>query len=338
MSFTTFLFHQLRIAGINDEYIPSFLNDENIALFQKAFTHPSYNEHENYEILEFMGDGILKGILTMYIPRRFPDLTTSEGRLSKVRRLLEMSETLSKIALGLGFWNYVRGDQETMTKKRNKTLEDVYEAFIGALVLAIDKQTSQGVGFSFAQKYVEQSLNQINIDISADSLDDPITILNELYKKTDDTKGKILNWNFFPKYTFEHIILPNFDFLNPYQHPDGTMYFDKKIKQAMVKYKTKFIPIKHLVYPIQLLFPATTFEDLEKNPEKFTKVRLARVYAKPKPDILSYLQKDLQVIPVFNKELEQIVMGQGIALQQKESKKMAANHAYCLFKQMGYKR
>lgn len=338
-NFHHFISRQLMLAGIGYDYIPNFMTPDNMKLFEKAFTHPSYDENNNYEILEFTGDGILKGILTIYIPQRFPDLTTSEGKLSKIRRSLEMSKTLSGIALKLGFWNFVRGDEETMNKKRNKTLEDVYEAFIGALYLAVDNVAGKGIGFSYAQRFVEFSLNQLTIDTSSEQLDDPITILNELYKKTDASKGKVLGWNMFPQYTFEHIILPNFDFLNPKQHPQGTMYFDKKTKQVMVKHNDKFIPFKNLKYPIKLLMPNTTQEQLIANPDNFTKINLSRVYGKPISDITTFFLEDnvsADIIP--NDNNDQIVVGQGTALQRKDAKKMAAKNAYDLFKQLGYKR
>ena len=43
-------------------------------------------------------------ILSLYIPRRFPDLANELGTLSKTRRYLEQEKALSGFALKLGFW------------------------------------------------------------------------------------------------------------------------------------------------------------------------------------------------------------------------------------------
>ena len=94
MSFHLFIKKQLSIAKINEKYCEEFTDTEGIDLFLTAFTHPTFDAEKNYQELEFIGDGIIKGILSQYIPRRFPTLKgakkgTGEGVLSKTRRFLE---------------------------------------------------------------------------------------------------------------------------------------------------------------------------------------------------------------------------------------------------------
>jgi len=217
-----FIRHLLRIANIRGHYVELFTDEESMIYFKKAFTHRSADENNNYEILEFIGDGILKAILSMYIPERFIELSAYEGKLSKVRRYLEQEKTLCKFALQLGFWEYVKGDEITMTQKRNKTLEDVYEAFIGALVTVIDKKMYKGVGFTYAYNFVVYSLDQIHIDVSQQKLDDAVTILNELYTRNEISKGSPLKWG-FPKYKSITVYLPNATNLDAKEYPIGTM-------------------------------------------------------------------------------------------------------------------
>src|SRR5574344_723424 len=64
-----------------------------------AFTHSAYsNEHrntENYERLEFIGDGFLDYFIAVKLFERF--IGRNEGVLSKYRAKLVSSETLSEI-------------------------------------------------------------------------------------------------------------------------------------------------------------------------------------------------------------------------------------------------
>lgn len=202
MEFKSFIKKQLEIADINSEYREKFTDDDGMKLFLTAVTHPSVEPENNYQELEFIGDGIIKGILSQYIPRRFPDLTkgskksTGEGVLSKTRRFLEQRKTLSDFALNLGFWDYVRADQDTKERLRKETLEDVFEAFIGALVEVIDTHVEVGLGYFYAYKYVKASLDNLEIIISSETLDDPITRLNELYKSNQlENNAPLLKWN-----------------------------------------------------------------------------------------------------------------------------------------------
>lgn len=335
MEFGAFIRHLLQIANIRGQYLHKFTDDESLECFRKAFTHKTADETNNYEILEFIGDGILKAILSIYIPERFKELSAYEGKLSKVRRFLEQEKTLSKFALQLGFWEHVKGDELTMTQKRNKTLEDVYEAFIGALVTVIDKKVHRGVGFTYAYNFVVYSLDQIHIDVSQQKLDDPVTILNELYTRNEISRGSPLKWG-FPKYKSLTLYLPNATDLSAQDYPVGTMYFNTDTKTVMVKYKDTFVQYRQVCYPIRLVYPPVTREMMEEHPECFTQVRTASVYAKPEEFVKEFIQKETKK-PVIMED-DMIEIGQGVTLQQKDSRKMAAQHALYLFKLMGYER
>jgi len=326
----------LTTISISPKYINIFTDDESMKIFMKVFTHPSADPVNNYEILEYIGDGIIKGILSQYIPRRFPDLTTSEGKLSKVRRSLEQNKTLSKFALDLGFWDYVVGDEETMNQKRNKTLEDVYEAFIGALVEIIDMKIKRGIGYKYAQDFVEFSLDKHPIQLTEETLDDPITRLNELYTAKELKNDKILKWG-FPKYTFQHVYIPIVNDLSNVKVSQGTVVYNPSTRSIFVGFNNKLIPISNLNIPIPLLFSNVTHEYAIEHPDMYQRVRHSQVYAKPIPDIITYSQS-YNFIPIFNKELQQIVIGHGLSFNQKDSKKMAAQHAINYLKSIGYEK
>jgi len=71
--------------------LPKF---KNAALRRQALTHRSLPNHN--ERLEFIGDGILQGVVTSLLSQRYPSY--SEGRLTKERAKLVNNQALAKVA------------------------------------------------------------------------------------------------------------------------------------------------------------------------------------------------------------------------------------------------
>ncbi len=124
----------------------------NIALYESAFTHPSINlnEHkvEDYQRLEFVGDSILGSIIATLSYKLHPEL--HEGHLTRLRSSLVDTASLSKLALTYHFDQYIKVGTSFTSKvaNSNKILEDVFEAFIGAIYL--------DNGFNYTYKFVER--------------------------------------------------------------------------------------------------------------------------------------------------------------------------------------
>jgi len=123
------------------EFLRQFdISPKHIALYEQAFTHPSYNadantKHHDYERLEFLGDSVVSlAVAEMSFVSR-PDL--NQGSLTKMRSALVSTTGLSNLARSISLHEYIRlgnsfsGD----ISKANHILEDVFEAFIGALYL-----------------------------------------------------------------------------------------------------------------------------------------------------------------------------------------------------------
>ena len=113
---------------------------DNVALYQKAFTHKSamkkYTLTESFETLEFMGDSILGFIITKWLFDRYEK--HQEGFLTKARTKLVRGETLTKLAIHLGLDSWILMDDKGIRNGWNhnpKVLEDVLEALIGAVYL-----------------------------------------------------------------------------------------------------------------------------------------------------------------------------------------------------------
>ena len=109
-------------------------------LYTRAFTHPSYSNEKHdgngdYERLEFIGDGVLDLSVADIVYRLYPNL--NQGDLSKIRINYVNGSTLATYAKKFKFEELVlmgKG-QKTNGGPNNKILEDVFEAFIGAIYL-----------------------------------------------------------------------------------------------------------------------------------------------------------------------------------------------------------
>ncbi|MBY0450218.1 MAG: ribonuclease III [Cyanobacteria bacterium] len=111
-------------------------------LFDRALTHSSFtyenklNSLENYERLEFLGDAVLKLIVSEYLFERFPDYR--EGELTKIRAVIVSDATLADFARLMELGEFmVFGKSEARNNGANKVsnLACGFEAFLGALFL-----------------------------------------------------------------------------------------------------------------------------------------------------------------------------------------------------------
>lgn len=97
---------------------------------------PLYDDSN--EKLEWLGDGILQGIITRYLWKRYGD-SMDEGFLTRTRSKLVKTETLSKLSKYIGLDEYliISRDVEKYFNGRDnaKILEDAFEAFLGVLSL-----------------------------------------------------------------------------------------------------------------------------------------------------------------------------------------------------------
>lgn len=114
----------------------------NSKLLEEAFTHSSYaNEHpddgiRDYEKLEFLGDAVLELAISDYLYRNFPQL--NEGELTRMRSNIVDTEGFAEFAQKFGFpaeINLGHGEEKAGARSRKTLLEDVFEAFNGALFL-----------------------------------------------------------------------------------------------------------------------------------------------------------------------------------------------------------
>jgi ribonuclease III len=165
---------------LSDNGIQEKFHDLNI--YRMAFVHKSYctRRNENFingnihcpqdclalqecsnERLEFLGDSVLNLIVAQYLYERFPD--SEEGFLTKIRTRLVNGQMLATLSEKIGLDRYViisKQIEENGGRKNNKILEDVFEAFLGALFLDFGEK-----GFSVAGEFIIDIIES-NIDFS----------------------------------------------------------------------------------------------------------------------------------------------------------------------------
>jgi ribonuclease-3 len=124
---------------LKDNYQIAF---QNLSLLEEALTQANYiNEHpeyqgRDYQRLEFLGDAVMQQSTAVYLFERYPDW--DEGRLTELRISMVQTRAFAALSRELHLDQYVqlgRGEELSGARKRDSLLEDLWEAFIGALYL-----------------------------------------------------------------------------------------------------------------------------------------------------------------------------------------------------------
>lgn len=106
-------------------------------LWRQALTHRSAETRPHYERLEFLGDAVLKLVVSQWLFEQHPGF--DEGQMTKVRARAVSDEALARAAqaLDLGPW-LILGTAEKRTKGREKVgiLASSFEALLGAIYLS----------------------------------------------------------------------------------------------------------------------------------------------------------------------------------------------------------
>ena len=112
------------------------------SLLDTAFTHTSYaNEHRLLKIshnerLEFLGDAVLQLVISEYLYKEHPN--RPEGDLSKFRSMIVREESLAGFSRDCQFDHFIKlgkGEEKSGGRDRDTILGDLFEAFLGALLL-----------------------------------------------------------------------------------------------------------------------------------------------------------------------------------------------------------
>lgn len=110
-------------------------------LLDQSLTHSSfaYETHEKVpdnERLEFLGDAVLKLVMSEYLYNKFPD--RQEGELTKIRASVISDATLASVAQKMKLGSYLLlGQNEKVTggANRKSNVANAFESLLGAVYL-----------------------------------------------------------------------------------------------------------------------------------------------------------------------------------------------------------
>lgn len=193
-------------------------NDER--LYDLAFTHPSCNsdadtKHMDYERLEFLGDSIVGMVVSELCYRLHPEM--DEGGLTQIKNQMVMSSHEAELCKKVGLDAYIRlggsfvleknkENPNEMSKAERALLENVFEAFVGALFL------DQGYVYTryFLNRLYEDAVREAKIELDPKSelqqllqADGAVSIVYKLLRK----EGPAQDSNFFSAVYFDGIEL-----------------------------------------------------------------------------------------------------------------------------------
>lgn len=142
--------------------------------FRRAFTHETFQmgrlsveENLNYEVLEKIGDRVLKAVFQLWLYDIMGKEINEPDPYAKMEIFYLDTFHLAELTEKLGFDRWIRvatgsiaeGTLDSNNTVTEKMKEDVFEGFIGALVLASDKFITPDIGFGLAKRWIYQVYN-----------------------------------------------------------------------------------------------------------------------------------------------------------------------------------
>ena len=157
---------------------------KNIDLLRQSLTHKSFDNENNNEKLEFLGDRVLGLIISKKLIETYPD--EKEGIIDKKLSNLVNKKTCSNIAKKINIKKFIilGASHKYLERSAEKIMSDCLEALIGAIYL--------DTGFKYAEKFV--------LNFWKDSLDN--SILPRIDSKTQLQEYSLKKFKKLPKYTF----------------------------------------------------------------------------------------------------------------------------------------
>ena len=159
-------------------------NFKNKDLLHQALTHKSFNNIENNEKLEFLGDRVLGLIISKKLLDKFPN--EKEGTIDKKFANLVNKKTCIKIAkkLNIKQFIYLGATHKNLERSVDKIISDCLEALVGAIYLDGGLKSSEKFIYNFWDSYLDKSV---------------VTLIDS---KTKLQEYSLKKFKKLPKYTF----------------------------------------------------------------------------------------------------------------------------------------
>ena len=132
-------------------------NFKNSDLLHQSMIHKSFDNENNNEKLEFLGDRVLGLIISKKLIETYPE--EKEGIIDKKLANLVNKKTCSKIANELNIKNFMflGASHKSSEKFADKIISDCLEALIGAIYLDGGIKSAEKFVLNFWKKYLDNS-------------------------------------------------------------------------------------------------------------------------------------------------------------------------------------
>ena len=179
---------------------------DDLQLYELALLHKSSSVETddgkwiNNERLEFLGDGILDGVVADIVYKRYPN--KREGFMTNARSKLVQRETMNKVAVKLGLDQMVVYSTKIVSHN-NHMYGNALEALIGAIYL--------DQGYDVCYKFIKEEMLEKHVDIEA------------LVRKEINFKSSLIEWSQKNKIDI------SFDLIESFTDHDGNPVFQTAI-------------------------------------------------------------------------------------------------------------
>jgi ribonuclease III len=131
---------------------------KNSSLLNRALTHKSFDNINNNEKLEFLGDRVLGLIISQKLLEKFPN--EKEGIIDKKFANLVNKKTCLSIAKKLNLKKFliVGSSHKNMERSVDKIISDSLEAIVGSIYLDGGLKVAQRFIFNFWESYLDKSV------------------------------------------------------------------------------------------------------------------------------------------------------------------------------------
>lgn len=179
-----------KYSNLKRKNIESYTDDDAMKLFLCVFTHKSYSSRQNYEKMEFLGDRVINLCISDYIPYVLEKKINKRFNIDFATTLynhLKSTGPFADIAEKVGFHEFIRVNEEhekyeqlfinkirlnsqidpedsdppEINIEYRKILEDVLEAFCGAIAKIVNERTAMGVGYAVCYSFMKKILDEI---------------------------------------------------------------------------------------------------------------------------------------------------------------------------------
>ncbi len=186
------------------DIITNLLNEKNFKTWKLGFTTDSYDPFDNYDVLEKLGDAIMKATFTEYIMDRFEEQIDS-GKINErgiSNLVIEYTSKIrqAEISSTIGLPNHVRINKNLSVSVHIS--EDLFESLYGA-IFKTGNNIKKGLGYILAYNMTKYIFDPIDI-LTAYLYDPSKTFVTQTFSSLGwGNSPKIIKSKINDKYTFD---------------------------------------------------------------------------------------------------------------------------------------